>query len=543
MVSIIVPVYNAQLYLEKCVDSLVNQTFRDIEIILVNDGSTDKSLSVCEAFQKKDNRIRIMSQENAGQGAARNRGIRAARGEYIMFVDSDDWVDECIIEKLMDSLLDNDADIAVCNLYRTVKNEEEIAVKYEEVFCDGCLDRGRDKNYVFRISSYPVGKLYKTELLKKADFSFPEHFFEDVAAIPILFAYAGRISFTGRGFYFYRNHMGSTTNDFNKLDDRIKCLYSLVEIFKKHHLFEQYRDEMEAYICRRLKINYRMVKRVFNSYCRSFADSQNDFYSLYFQGKGRMEKFNTVTWGSYNLYTVSKIIMNSEPDEILKEYYGFQSIISLMNKRTQEMRFALALTENSFRQMGIINDFTNRFLQKSIMEFSDTDAVLVDFLEERYDIGVRNGNYFTLSDGFLETQYAKTVEYERLARFDENTTELWKESCSRFIELLKQYVAPEKIVLVRMKLCEHYGVNHDGISGKERIAYPEAEKIKKMNELLDMYYDYFEAKCPQAAVIDNLSEKDFYYTSQQFRHGCYPWHINQTAYSKISELILEKLHR
>lgn len=93
-----------------------------------------------------------------------------------------------------------------------------------------------------------------------------------------------------------------------------------------------------------------------------------------------------------------------------------------------------------------------------------------------------------------------------------------------------------------MKLCENYGVNHDGISGKELIAYPEVKKIKEINGLLDLYYDYFVAKCPGITVIDHLTGKDFYYTSQQFRHGCFPWHINQMAYSKISEMILQKLH-
>ncbi len=542
MVSIIVPIYNAQIYLGKCIESLINQTFRDIEIILVNDGSTDNSLSVCEDYGKKDSRIRIINQENSGQGIARNKGISVAGGEYIMFVDSDDWVDGHIVEKLMDSLSGNGADIAVCNLYRTVINEEKIAVKYEELFCDECLERGRDKNYVFRISSYPVGKLYKTELFRKTDFSFPAHFFEDVAAIPILFAYAGRISFIGEGLYFYRNHPGSTTSDFNKLDDRIKCLYTLVDLFKRHNLFGQYHDEMEQYIGRGLKINYRMVRRVCNSYCKGFVDLQNDFYAAYFQGNGKLKEPKVVTWGSYNLYTVSKIIMNSEPDEILQEYYGFQSIISLMNKNSRDLNFIPVLSDNPFRKMGIINDFTNRFLQKNIADFQDADVILIDFLEERYDIGLLGDNYFTLSDAFLETQSAKSMKYETLLRFDENTTRLWKESCGRFIDLLMRYIPCEKIILVRMKLCENYGVNHDGISGKELIAYPEVKKIKEINGLLDLYYDYFVAKCPGITVIDHLTGKDFYYTSQQFRHGCFPWHINQMAYSKISEMILQKLH-
>ena len=110
-VSIIVPVYNIEKYLAKCLDSLINQTLEDIEIICVNDGSTDNSAEILNEYAQKDCRIKIINQDNAGLSAARNTGINAANGEYIGYVDSDDWIDLNFYEKLYNAAKDTDADI------------------------------------------------------------------------------------------------------------------------------------------------------------------------------------------------------------------------------------------------------------------------------------------------------------------------------------------------------------------------------------------------------------------------------------------------
>lgn len=117
-VSIIVPVYNAEKYLEKCLESLLNQTYKNIEIICVNDGSIDKSLELLNLYNKNDNRIVIYTQNNQGQSVARNMGLEKATGDYIMFVDSDDWVDRTIVEIMLEEALKNNADIVMCAYIR-----------------------------------------------------------------------------------------------------------------------------------------------------------------------------------------------------------------------------------------------------------------------------------------------------------------------------------------------------------------------------------------------------------------------------------------
>ena len=115
-VSVIVPVFNVESYLNESLDSILNQTLKDIEIICINDGSTDNSLDILETYSKKDKRIKIISKENEGQGVARNVGLDNAQGEYISFVDSDDFIKRDMLEKLYNKAENNDLDLVMCKV-------------------------------------------------------------------------------------------------------------------------------------------------------------------------------------------------------------------------------------------------------------------------------------------------------------------------------------------------------------------------------------------------------------------------------------------
>lgn len=122
MISVIVPVYNVKPYLQKCVDSIRNQTYQNLEIILVDDGSTDGSGEMCDEYANKDSRVIALHQKNAGQGAARNLGLDTAHGEWVGFVDADDWIDLNYYEKLVQAAETADADMACCD--RRIYDEE-----------------------------------------------------------------------------------------------------------------------------------------------------------------------------------------------------------------------------------------------------------------------------------------------------------------------------------------------------------------------------------------------------------------------------------
>ncbi len=170
-ISVIVPVYNVEKYLKRCLDSLINQTLKDIEIICVNDGSTDNSLSILDEYAKKDSRIIILNQKNAGLSAARNSGMEIAKGEYIGFVDSDDWVDLDFYEKLYYAAKNNDCDIAVADFIREhpTKKKKRLNITKEEIF-----EKPEDKYMICK--TYREGcvwnKIYRTEFLKRIDLKF-----------------------------------------------------------------------------------------------------------------------------------------------------------------------------------------------------------------------------------------------------------------------------------------------------------------------------------------------------------------------------------
>lgn len=178
-VSVIVPVYNVEKYLKRCLDNLINQTLSDIEIICVNDGSTDNSLEILENYSKQDERIKIINQQNGGLSVARNTGMEVAVGEYIGFVDSDDWVDVDFYEKLYNAAKNNDCDIAVADFLRKhpKKDKKRLHIKEEKVY-----STPEDKYMICRTfrEGCVWNKIYRKSLLDKINLKFvPGMYYED----------------------------------------------------------------------------------------------------------------------------------------------------------------------------------------------------------------------------------------------------------------------------------------------------------------------------------------------------------------------------
>ena len=233
IISIIVPVYNVEEYLNECLDSIKRQTYKNIEVILVNDGSTDGSKEICEKYCKRDTRFRLMNQTNQGQSVARNRGMQETTGEFLTFVDSDDIIKEDMLEQLMKQMTSENIDIVECWY---THNEQELKPKTEENI--GIVFRGDAKEALISLCRdnivrlNPVAKLFRREVI--LNFPFLEGFiYEDVySGIGILKQIRNmvKINYTG---YYYRLRSGSTMNrEFNlkNLDlfticDKVEQLY------------------------------------------------------------------------------------------------------------------------------------------------------------------------------------------------------------------------------------------------------------------------------------------------------------------------------
>ena len=252
LISVIVPVYNVEKYLEQCLDSIINQNLKDIEIICVNDGSTDNSLRILENFSSKDNRVKIFSKENGGQASARNLGIKKAKGKYIAFVDSDDFIKKDMFVKLYDLAEINDLDIAMCKiaLYdEDTGNINENAWYYKlgvfGNFNKNIFNHNDTREFTCEISVTPYNKIYKTSLIKENNIYFPEGLiFEDEKFFYDVYLRAERVSISDDFLYYYRTNRKGSTVDISKENDYsdIVSIYKLIrQTFKETGNYENYK--------------------------------------------------------------------------------------------------------------------------------------------------------------------------------------------------------------------------------------------------------------------------------------------------------------
>ena len=214
MVSVIVPIYNVEEYLEECLESIRNQTYTNIEVILVNDGSTDGSREICESYCEKDIRFRLINQENQGQSVARNRGVKESVGQYIMFVDSDDVVNTDVLEVLL-SYMKTDVDIVECEMTR--EKEAFFLNKIPTIVFEGNSKEAILNCIAFRAVKFcAFTKLYRREIVEKIPF-LEGYIYEDVFTGINYLNHIRKIIVVDYIGYYYRVRPNSTmTKSFNE---------------------------------------------------------------------------------------------------------------------------------------------------------------------------------------------------------------------------------------------------------------------------------------------------------------------------------------
>lgn len=209
-VSIIIPVYNTEKYISKCIDSIIGQSFTDFDLILVNDGSTDNSGGICDNYALKDERISVVHKPNEGQSSARNAGLDIASGEYISFIDSDDWIDPDFYHKLLDYADAQGADIAACNLY--VVNQWDETRPFTPDARSKVYSRGEAIEEIFSnkiLTFSPCNKIYKRHVFD--DLRFDQNIIlEDMDLSYQIIHRANKIAYLEEPLYFYRYNSDST---------------------------------------------------------------------------------------------------------------------------------------------------------------------------------------------------------------------------------------------------------------------------------------------------------------------------------------------
>ena len=207
LVSIIVPIYKVEKYIKKCINTIINQTYRNLEIILVDDGSVDNCPQICDDYAKMDTRIKVIHKENGGLSDARNVGIHNSSGEYICFIDSDDYVELNMVEKALGKALKTKADVVVFSLYNEVLIENDNIINKEAVFIDP-----NNLTLMISIIGYAWNKLYKASFIKSNKFTFQKglSLVEDIVFNEKVLINTNRIEYLNTPLYHYINRNRTT---------------------------------------------------------------------------------------------------------------------------------------------------------------------------------------------------------------------------------------------------------------------------------------------------------------------------------------------
>ena len=203
-VSVVIPIYNVEIFLSQCIESIIHQTLEEIEIILVDDGSTDNSGKIADEYAKKDIRIKVIHKANGGLSDARNAGIKAATGDYIGFVDSDDYVSENMFKKMYQKAKKEGTDVVVCNIFNIIDGkfkkvsywpqQDEHIIKQDEIYAN-----------MYLYPCYAVNKIYKRDFIEKNNLLFIKgYLYEDVPFFTQVFLNVKKVSYCIDNFYFYR---------------------------------------------------------------------------------------------------------------------------------------------------------------------------------------------------------------------------------------------------------------------------------------------------------------------------------------------------
>ena len=270
-VSIIVPIYNVEKYLERCLESLINQTFKDIEIIALNNGSTDNSLNILKKYESKDTRLKIINSDNRGVSDARNRGINEAKGKYVVFVDSDDWIENNMVEVLHNTIIENDCDLVMCTYVREFENHSKEKVfdlpqvnlyVHDEVKSQllrkliGPIDSELSNPEYLDALGTAWAKMYKTSILKQKNLKFIDlneiGSGEDILFNIYVFNEVKKVILLNKPMYHYwRGNKNSITSRYipNFIDKRRIYFNYMKKFIKENQLGREYEVALNNRIC------------------------------------------------------------------------------------------------------------------------------------------------------------------------------------------------------------------------------------------------------------------------------------------------------
>ena len=536
-VSIIVPVYNCRDYIKQCVESVLLQTYDNWELLIIDDGSTDGTADICKVYSNLDERVKYFFQLNQGQGIARGKGLQEAKGEYIAFLDADDWLDPNMLQEVQQFASNNRADMVIFDYY--VINDKDLMINRIEkmaILLQTITNAEEHPELFYTLKGAIWDKFYHKSLWE--GIKQPSHPYGDTAVLPMVLAKARRVGQIHKPLYYYRE--GRSDSTVNRTDTVFYMLDSMKEIknhFTRLKQFETYQESLRKYSEWMHLVMKNHVQRVCESdgsedQYRELFKSCESFLEEAYPLHKRLYQLNHLVWGSYNLRCMNNRVYRNHKGP--KYHYSFSSIISLMAARGKPIN---AVHSNPYRSQMLQADIKRELCCLTEEEYNSINYVCIDFLEERYPIALFQKQLVTLSDALTETG---VLGRQIADPFSDEFVTMWRASALKLISFLKKRWRPEQIILVKNYLCEGFGRY-----GMEQL-FPEVDLIRRQNRLLEEYYHFFEDHYNGIKVITN-DRTDLEFTDSQHPHGCYPWHQNEILYyaiaDKMEAYVVENIRR
>lgn len=244
-ISIIIPIYNVERYLRQCIDSILAQTFTDFELLLIDDGSPDGCPAICDEYAEKDARIRVFHKQNGGVTSARNKGLNNANGNWIIYIDGDDWIEPTYVEELYNAAINNEADIAIC-AFRFVYEDGSSVIEHPTIWDDN--KQASLNRYIASIWTTACGTIQKSSLYKDNGVQSPKDltFCEDFHLMVRLCYFANKVVSINRPLYNYRQRSSSIVHSLNDKTwrDELSTYLDIIDFFRNQGELETYKKVM-----------------------------------------------------------------------------------------------------------------------------------------------------------------------------------------------------------------------------------------------------------------------------------------------------------
>lgn len=443
-ISVVVPVYNVENYLADCLDSLVNQTFKDIEIICINDGSPDNSLQILEEYAKKDSRMKVFSQENGGHAVATNRGISMATGDYLFLMDSDDVLELNALELSYKRAEEKDVDFVIFKAinYNNARDEyyETEVYSMSKVYNlvgDSVFNYKDLDDLIFEMSVTPWSKLYKRDFIITNKIIFPEGLiFEDNVFFYNALLSADRVCFLNEFLFIRRWYSTSSTTagDLRFLSS-LGVTNLVIDTFEKHGEYDNFQKNLWNFKIETNMMRYKKIKPEFKE--TFFTELKKDFM---------------------------KIINNPKYSE---------SILSNLNYRNKKLFEQVLISNNSYEFDHLRNAYANKMKSHNIIKKIDFNKLFSNIYKQFWEVSEEEKNdYFTSMKNFVDELYQ-----------DELYNDIFNQFTYRNKKIIEQVaISSQSSEFELIRELYNNRNKRDDLNFKRQALINEYESIKEFNE-------------------------------------------------------------